>query len=240
MGRVDCLNCGTPLTGRHCAHCGQLADSARLGPRDLMKPLLGLLDADRGWLHTAAELSRRPGPMIRDYFAGRRVAYTKPLKYTMVAVALALFALWLAPAPVAPAQAQAEAAMQSQSREILERYGNALLLMTVPFMAGASRLLFRRQGLNLAEHTVLNAYVFAQQNLISLPFVASGVWWPEAYGQAMLGYYGVTVFYYAWVLRGVVARTWWGAVLGALSITAVSYLLFWVIFSLVLLLVAKG
>ena len=240
MGRVDCLNCGTPLTGRHCTHCGQPAAVARLGRRDLVQPLAGLLDADRGWLHTAAELSRRPGAMIRAYLAGRRVAYTEPLKYTMIAVALALFALWLAPAPAAPAQAQTEAALQSQAREIIERYGNALLLMTVPFMAGASRLLFRREGLNLTEHIVLNAYVFAQQNLISLPFLTVGAWWPAVHGPTMSLYYGVIIAYYAWVLRGVVARTWWGAMLGALGITAVAYVLFWVVFTVVLLLVAKG
>ncbi len=222
---MNCLNCGTPLGGRHCVQCGQPAATARLGMRDLVGPLFGLFDADRGWLHTVAELTRRPGGMINDYLAGRRIAYSEPFKYTMVAVALAFFGLWLAPLPAPEAAASP---VFNRAGDIAQRYGNALMLITVPFLAGASRWLFRARGLNLAEHVVLNAYVFAQQNLLSLPFLALALWWPDGYGPSTSAYYGVSVAYYAWVLRAVTARTGWGALLGAVGITAMAYALFWV------------
>lgn len=230
---MDCLNCGTPLGGRHCAQCGQAAATARLGGRDLVRPLLGLFDADRGWLHTAAELTRRPGGMINDYLAGRRVPYSEPLKYTTVAVALAMFALWLAPLPRAPEPDAAASALLARANDLLQRYGNVLMLITVPLLAGGSRWLFRARGLNLAEHVVLSAYVFAQQNLLSLPFLALTLWWPAWHGPGMAAYYGLCLAYYAWVLRAVAARTWWGALLGAIGITVLAYVLFWVIFLLI-------
>lgn len=95
MITIHCLNCGSELTGRHCANCGQPANTTRLASRDLVQPIFNLFNADRGWAHTVAELTRRPGTVINDYLAGRRVAYTEPFKYTVSAYALGLLALWL-------------------------------------------------------------------------------------------------------------------------------------------------
>lgn len=102
-----------------------------------------------------------------------------------------------------------------------------MLLLTVPLLAVASRWLYRARGLNLAEHCVFNAYVFAQQNLFSLPFLLLIQWWSSGLGLIMSAYYILCLAYYAWVLRVVVARTWWGAALGAIAITMVTYMLSW-------------
>ena len=231
---MPCLNCGAELTGRHCVSCGQAASTGRLISRDVVQPVINLFNGDRGWAHTVAELTRRPGTVINDYLAGRRVAYTEPFKYTVGAVALALLALWLS-APTMPSHDAKTAEAVATASEILQRYGNALLLLTVPFLAVASRLLYRARGLNLTEHGVLNAYVFAQQNLFSLPFLLLILWWPSGHGLIISIYYFLCLVYYVWALRVVVARTWWSAILGGIGITFVAYVLSWLCFGLLVM-----
>jgi hypothetical protein len=238
MNAMPCLNCGAELTGRHCVSCGQSANTGRLKGGDLVQPLVNLLNGDRGWAHTVADLTRRPGAMINDYLAGRRIAYTEPFKYTVSAVALGLLALWLT-APTMPAQSTRTAEAVAAANEVMQRYGNALLLLTVPFLAVASRLLYRARGLNLTEHCVLNAYVFAQQNLFSLPFLLLIMWWPSMYGLIISAYYLLCLAYYVRVLRVVVAGDWWSAALGAAGITALAYMLSWLCFGL-LVMAASG
>jgi len=239
MIAMPCLNCGAELTGRHCVSCGQSASTGRLQSRDLVQPVINLFNADRGWAHTVAELTRRPGTVINDYLAGRRVAYTEPFKYTVGAVALGLLALWLT-APTMPTQGAKTAEAVATANEVMQRYGNALLLLTVPFLAVASRLLYHARRLNLTEHCVLSAYVFAQQNLLSLPFLLLILWWPSGGGLFMAAYYLLCLAYYAWALRTVLARTWWSAVLGALGITIMTCALFWLCFGLLVMAISKS
>lgn len=231
---MRCLNCRTEAERAFCPECGQATRIGRLGTGDLVRPALDFINADRGWLRTAADLGRRPAGLINDYLAGKRVGVTEPFKYTFISIAIALFTLWLAAPPVFGAD-QASAAAQRELNEFLYRYGNVVLLLTVPLLALGTRLCFRARGLNFVEHLVLNAYVFAQQNLVSLPFVVIGAWWPSWYGLSMIAYYAFCVGYFAWVLRGTVARAWWSALGGAFAIILVSYLAFGVAVTAVML-----
>ncbi|HYC73022.1 MAG TPA: DUF3667 domain-containing protein [Opitutaceae bacterium] len=232
---MRCLNCGSELTGAYCPACGQAARTGRLGARDLLRPAADFINADRGWTRTAVELFRRPAAMIDGYLAGKRAGLTEPFKYTIGAIALALLALWLAAPPVMGAGERAAEA-QRQLNELMQRYGNVMLLATVPLLALGTWLVFRARGLNFVEHLAINAYVFAQQNLVSLPFVLVGAWVPAWYNPAMVVYYAFCAGYFAWVLRGVAARAWWSALLGALVIMASSYLLFGIAVTAVLVL----
>jgi hypothetical protein len=225
---MRCLNCEAEAAGAYCPACGQATRVGRLGGRDLVQPAIDFINADRGWLRTAADLFRRPAALINGYLAGRRVGVTEPFKYTAVSIAIALFALWLVePPPLGPTDEKSVAAAR-EFNEFLYRYGNALLLSTVPLMALGSRLFFPAARLTFVEHLVLNAYVFAQQNLVSLPFVVVGAWWPAWYGWSISVYYALCVAYFAWVLRGTVARSWWSALGGGFCVILLSYLAFFV------------
>lgn len=75
-----CKNCGTEYRGNYCPGCGQTCKTKRLTARSAVEHLLSIFtSADRGFVHTCADLVVRPGHMMRDYIGGRRVQYISPL-----------------------------------------------------------------------------------------------------------------------------------------------------------------
>lgn len=101
-----------------------------------------LFNLERGFLHTAIRLTAAPGRTVREYLDGRTTPYVHPVGYLLVSFALfVVLATWLA--------------------FFTGGGGNgAFTGVTVAlFVAGASRLLFWRSGLNYAEHLILAMYL---------------------------------------------------------------------------------
>lgn len=75
-----CLNCNNVLNDNFCSKCGQSARTSRVNAKHLVEELqYGLLHINKGLLYTTKELLLRPGLTIKNYLAGKRVKYTKPL-----------------------------------------------------------------------------------------------------------------------------------------------------------------
>jgi hypothetical protein len=88
-----CLNCGTVVTGRHCAQCGQSADAHVLSMREVFGDVThSLLHLDsRAW-RTLRLLVRRPGELTREFIAGRHQTYIPPFRLYL-AISILYFAL---------------------------------------------------------------------------------------------------------------------------------------------------
>ncbi|ACB75735.1 DUF3667 domain-containing protein [Opitutus terrae] len=222
---MRCLNCSEEFTGRYCPHCGQRSGVTRLTMRTLLDYVTELANWERGLMHTAAALLRRPGGTIEDYLAGKRADYVNPAKFLALMVSLALIAFWFASIP--PEANQQHAEIAAGIARAMDRFGNALLLLTVPWFALGTRWCFRAKRLNYAEHLAMNAYVFGEQNLFSLAVLPFHHFGQTAAGIADAVYFTVIVGYFAVVLRGVVAKAWWSAITGAVLITAVVYAIFY-------------
>lgn len=245
---ATCATCGTPHHGEFCFACGQRAVRERFTLRGIVTKLVtDAFDLDRGLLFTAVELFRRPGAAIRAYVQGATVRYANPVKYLVVCVALAVFASVQVGVTREMAGGFAEgggpgsAETVERVSEFLGRYMNVLMAAAVPFMAAASRVLFRRAGFNLAEHLIFNVYVYAQQSLLFLPFLplflagSRSAWPVAAYTLAITAYYAwaATAFFQARPLAGTLR-----ALLVTLVGTAVYVLLVGTV--MVLALVASG
>jgi hypothetical protein len=201
-----CATCGVLHGGDFCGACGQRSMRGRFTVRGIVAHLVtDAFDLNRGLLFTAAALFRRPGEAVREYVSGATVRYTNPVKYLVVCVALVVFVTIQLGATGEVAGGFAEglgtesAAKAQQVTELLNRYMNVLMALAVPFMAGASRLLFRRAGLNYAEHLIFNLYVYAQQSLLFLPFAPLwGLRLPAFKVLPLLAYCLAMQVYYAW------------------------------------------
>jgi hypothetical protein len=80
-GRSNCQNCGAPLHGPYCAACGQHdVDYHRSLWPILEDALEGFLHIDGKFFRTVRLLFTRPGFLTQEFNAGRRVAYTQPLR----------------------------------------------------------------------------------------------------------------------------------------------------------------
>lgn len=84
-----CCNCALPFVGDFCPRCGQTRDTSRYTPRSAVKNVLGgMTNIDSGFGYTLLELLFRPGYMIHDYMAGKRVRYFRPFQTLFVLAAV--------------------------------------------------------------------------------------------------------------------------------------------------------
>ncbi|MCW1401017.1 DUF3667 domain-containing protein [Novosphingobium sp. MW5] len=83
-----CLNCGTPLVGRHCHECGQAAHVHKTVGAFFHDLLHGVFHFEGKIWRTIPALTLRPGKMTREYIDGRRASYVSP-------IALFLFCVFL-------------------------------------------------------------------------------------------------------------------------------------------------
>ena len=93
METTICKNCEAEYQGRFCPNCGQKAKTKRITFRQVMSDLRDQFwHFDKGFLFTIIALVKQPGHTIRDYLAGKRVNYVKPMKYLfwMAAVSIIL------------------------------------------------------------------------------------------------------------------------------------------------------
>ncbi len=99
---ANCRNCGATLTGEYCSACGQ---------RDATfeKPIWNLIgsvaketfEVDGRTATTVKTLFSKPGKLTAEYLAGRRIAYTPPLRlYIVFSIVFFLLIAWFASSEV--------------------------------------------------------------------------------------------------------------------------------------------
>lgn len=92
--QVLCKNCGTSYQGNYCNLCGQTSETYRYNWRVMVSDLFkGFFNVDKGFGRTLLDLMYRPGYMMRQYIAGKRVDFFRPLQLLFVLSALYLIGL---------------------------------------------------------------------------------------------------------------------------------------------------
>ncbi len=88
-----CLNCGAPVSGKHCHDCGQASDLHVLSMREVAGDVThSLLHLDsRAW-QTIKLLVLKPGELTREFNAGRQQSYLPPFRFYL-AISILFFAL---------------------------------------------------------------------------------------------------------------------------------------------------
>lgn len=85
-----CKNCNTELQGNYCHTCGQKNSTGRLTMFMLLHSLFhGIFHCDRNILYTYYALFTRPGKMIAEYIAGRRIRYFNPFTTLIITAGIA-------------------------------------------------------------------------------------------------------------------------------------------------------
>jgi hypothetical protein len=91
---THCENCGAPLQGHWCAHCGQPAIDYRRSFRHVIADLLDeFLNWDSKFFATIAFLIVKPWRLTNEFLAGKRVRYVNPLRLYLLASILFFFAV---------------------------------------------------------------------------------------------------------------------------------------------------
>lgn len=204
-----CTNCGEARAGEYCAACGQRAVRERLTVRGIAQQVAhDVLNVDRGILFTALELTRRPGPAVRDYVAGRRVRYTGPVKYFVLALALGTFVSTQAgvmdevAGQLAMRMGESPPVTAAQISRFMAQWMTLFMAAGLPVRAAATRLLFRSAGMTYAEHLAMNLYVYAHQTAMLVAALASAVLFRPWDSFLVTGWLLLAAAYYAWACTG--------------------------------------
>jgi len=91
-----CSNCGTPLLGEHCYHCGQPVSGLVRHFTSVIGDIADtLFEIDTRLTRTLMPLLLRPGFLTCEYFAGRRVRYVSPVRlFFFISVITFFVAQW--------------------------------------------------------------------------------------------------------------------------------------------------
>lgn len=169
---ADCLCCGAGLVGAFCSTCGQRADTRRLELRALLARFATTFTSlDGPLLRTGAGLLLRPHVVVGDYLRGRRIVYTNPVQWAILTSgATALIGHVLG--RVGPVQIKTDGATPEWLRAAIDQLGSnsgpLFVLVLMPPLALAMRIVFGRRGGTIAEHFVCVLYGYGIGTLLQL------------------------------------------------------------------------
>lgn len=86
---MECKNCGQEVSGNYCSSCSQSTSTQRFTRRDFWGEFLyGFTSWNRGFFYTLARLFISPGRLMKEYIAGRRVQYYRPIPLLIIIAAI--------------------------------------------------------------------------------------------------------------------------------------------------------
>ena len=187
-GPSECLCCGARLAGRFCSECGQ-----RIGPQRLELGMLlarfahAFTSLEGPLVHTATGLLVRPHIVVGDYLRGRRVVYTNPVQWAILTSgATALIGHVLG--RVGPVQIKTDGETPEWLRSAIGQMGSSsgplYVLVLLPVLAVALRIVFGRRGGSVAEHLVLVLYGYGIGTLTQLVWAGAVAWFGAPPGPA--------------------------------------------------------
>ena len=142
-----CRNCDTALEGQFCPACGQK-------DIDLERPFFELfseaireaIDLDgRAW-RTLRTLFLRPGRLTEEFLAGRRQAYTSPLRlYLFISVAFFILLAWVASRGLLLEQGQTVEGDAAEQARFMSDLMPRLMFVLLPVFALLLKAAFHRR-----------------------------------------------------------------------------------------------
>ncbi len=176
---IACPNCGATIEARfkHCTACGAIAHPQRLTMRMVWETFLEhFLEMDSPLLRTFINLWRTPGRVASEYLAGKRKAYTNPLKYNLITAVVIMAMVHIVTSRMQTQgiqSAQPASNANPVSRLIVDGmavsqqwhsdYLQIIYILTLPAFALMLRgFLGRRSNRNATEFYVMSLYAFGQ------------------------------------------------------------------------------
>jgi hypothetical protein len=255
----DCLNCQQPLAGPYCHQCGQATSTQRFAFGHLASEVwASFTNLDRGLWATVRGLTLRPATTIGAYLDGRRATYYNWLKYLLLMVGLAtlvtlsakgfqeLYKASFASSSQALANTEAAQADNIPAQKFSEQFQallfsnyNLVYLAFLPFITLFSHWLFRGRGRHLAEHLVIQAYLFAHYSLFYAvlfgamkPFEGQA-WYGQVFGTLFWGATLAQPLYNIWAYVGLFPGRPWATALRSLAAVLLGYLAYVLLFGFV-------
>ncbi len=146
----------------------------RFDVKNLKDEIMRALNLEKGLLYTIINLAIRPGETLNTYLFEDRRKLIKPLPFLLLTVALATFFTlnFLDLEEAFGTSAMNTEGLDEKAQEFVQmytekftQYYNVLLLISVPFLAFSSYLLYNKHRYNFAEHLVIGTYLTCMMNI---------------------------------------------------------------------------
>ncbi len=170
---ITCKNCNQHFKGHFCNNCGQTADTHKINFHFLWHDIQhGLFHFDNGFFYTAKQLFTRPGIAIREFIDGKRVRHFKPISLvillaTVYGLLYHTFHIGFTDLVQVTGSGDDKINVEKINEWMSTHYAWASLL-TLPFYALGTFLVFKKQGYNFVEHLVLNAFLAGQRLILRI------------------------------------------------------------------------
>ena len=208
----------------------------RITLKKIWVEILEQLNLERGLGYTVKQFALRPGRAVQEYLYQDRKKYTKPFSFLFLTTAITTFLvleLVIKPNPELNNLSTAEGwnnlpGFIQPGLEMLgywiKNYFNLFYLSTLPSVVVASYLVFKKsQPYNLAEHLVINTYIFSIQSLLYLFNIPFLVYFPTSGWAALPAL--LTIFYFVFAYAKIFNLGVWRALLFAFIIYYLSQMI---------------
>lgn len=165
---ITCKNCGHHFTGQFCNHCGQSSKTHRIDAEFLWEDIQhGILHYDKGIAYTVKQLFLKPGYVIKDYIAGKRVHHFRPISLTIVLATLYVLIYHLTKTDLT---ADKPVGSQFIFNQFLEHY-YWFVFLTIPIFSWITGLFFRYNEYNFWEYFIFEAFKASQRLIVHIVFL---------------------------------------------------------------------
>ena len=234
-----CKNCNSDHINNYCCDCGQKVYTKRFILKSFFVVLLDALNIEKGFLHTLKMLFIHPGKVINDYITGKTKPYFNPLNYIIISAAIyAFLILWLnifdnsveAANEILYGEAlqKNDEVLQLKKKwmDFYKQFVNFIPLLMIPFTSLISKWFYRSKKLFYGEHLIINCFLFAQCFIIIIILTPIVVIIPS-----LITYFSIialfaTIIYLSFALYKTFQGSRFRAIIGAILIYFIGYLLF--------------
>lgn len=223
-----CANCGQPFEAAFCPSCGQKRAAPGIRLTEVIGDFLsGIYNVDTPLLLTLRTFFKGPGGLTRAFVAGKRKAFTPPVRYFLFGVGYYYVMRWLLtwdPVDNAVTASGGDPAAETGAMRVnhwMSRNVNLLLPLLIVVLSSFDRMLFPRTALGWTERLVHYLFAAGTYLLIAttlLPLVAV---WPVFQFFSFFVIFGVII----WATISLHAKSVWNAT-KALVMTPVAFLLY--------------
>lgn len=172
-----CKNCSEEILLNFCGNCGQ--KKAKRIDRNYIKDEIQytVLHMNKGFFFSVKQILKAPGKTAREFVEGNRVNHYKPILLVFVVAGISAFLTNTFIHPIEVMEKYNEAHPMKSAidmnafNKILFNYQSFVMLLTIPFMAFFTWLVFKKWGYNYYENVIINAYSLVFLLLLSIIFV---------------------------------------------------------------------
>ena len=158
----SCRNCNEPINGNYCSNCGQPANPQRIDRHYIIHEIADALFTHSGFLYTVKRIFTNPEENIKQYLAGNRSRYVKPVTFVVITALIYTLVSHFFHIDIkeySPQQPEIEFPTLNLLLNWIIDYGGYSHLIIGFFMAFWVKLFFRKSGYNLFEIFVLLCFL---------------------------------------------------------------------------------